>query len=377
MHRRLRIITTALDKQSPSRSSPTRSPLSGMITPNELKKPHKKSIRQVALESRQRLASERESDPARTILPPSFRRRTVKLWGHKPEKLGMVADATRLDRPRPFKWIRGQAIGRGTHGRVYLSLNATTGEMMAVKQISFPQNSGESPGRPSTRTLKREFENMKALRHPNLIEYLGLEEGGDLFSLFMKYVPGGSIRTNVQTDGALDANVVKSYTSQILDGLIYLHARGLIHGALKSSNILVEPTGTCKIEGLVCPETEVRDNSRAVPRAIFWMAPEIIRTQYKVYDRKADIWSLGCIVLEMLTGKRPWFNMEAVAVMFKASHLDLVLPHPPGDLALDSGATDLMEKCLALKPEDRSSAVQLRQHPYLVPSLASSQTGLI
>jgi len=215
---------------------------------------------------------------------------------------------------------------------------------------------------------------MKALRHPNLIEYLGLEEGGDLLSLFMDYVPGGSIRAAVQKYGALGTELVKSFTSQILDGLIYLHARGLIHGALKSSNILVELTGTCKIEGLACSETEIRDNSRAVPRAIFWTAPEIIRTQYKAYDTKADIWSLGCILLEMLTGNRPWFNMEAVAVMFKLYHQTL-RPHPPGDLALDPGAADLMEKCLALKPEDRLSAVQLKQHPYLVPAPGSSFQG--
>ena len=92
---------------------------------------------------------------------------------------------------------------------------------------------------------------------------------------------------------------------------------------LKSSKILIDPTGICKIGGLGCSQTELRDNSRAVPCDIFWTAPEIIRTQYKAYDGKADIWSIGCIVLEMLTGKRPWYDNEAVAVMFKVNnHFD-------------------------------------------------------
>ncbi|KAJ7811097.1 kinase-like domain-containing protein [Mycena olivaceomarginata] len=236
---------------------------------------------------------------------------------------------------------------------------------MAVKQLSFPQNLGELPG--------RLLLNMKDLHHPNLIEYLGLEETGDVLSIFMEYV-GGSIRANVRQYGALDADVVKSFTSQILDGLIYLHAKGLIHGALKSSNILVEPTGTCKIEGLCCSETQIRDNSRAIPGAIFWTAPEIIKTQYKAYDSKADIWSLGCIVLEMVTGKRPWFNTEAVAVMFKL-YQQTLRPHPLDDLELDPVAADLMEKCLTLKPEDRLSAVELKQHRYLGLSPEHSVQG--
>ncbi|KAJ7249235.1 kinase-like protein [Mycena haematopus] len=272
-----------------------------------------------------------------------------------------------MEREQPFKWIRGELIKKRTHGGVYLGLNATTGEMMAVKQISFPQNSaGELPGRPSARTFKRELDNMKALRHPNLIDYLGLEETGGVLSVFMPYIPGCSIREKIRKYGVLDADIVKSFTSQILDGLIYLHAKGLIHGALKSSNVLVEPTGTCKIEGLCCLEAEIRDSSRAIPGAIFWTAPEIIRTQYKAYNSKADIWSLGCIVLQMLTGKRPWFNTEAVAVMFKL-YQQTLRPCPPDDLALDPAAVDLMEKCLALKPEDRLSAVHLKQHPFMLP----------
>jgi serine/threonine protein kinase len=77
--------------------------------------------------------------------------------------------------------------------------------------------------------------------------------------------------------------------------------------------------GTCKIEGLGCSETEIRDNSRAVPRAIFWTAPEVVKTQYKAYTAMTDIWSLGCIVLEMCTGKRPWSGVEPIAVMYKVN----------------------------------------------------------
>ncbi|KAJ7873156.1 kinase-like protein [Mycena leptocephala] len=318
MHKRIRIITTALDRPSPSRSSPTRSPLSPIAAPNEVK-PRKKSIRQVALEYRQKVASYGVA----TLAPhPPIRRRTVKLWGMR---LEMVEEATKIEPwPRSFKWVRGEAIGRG---RAYLGLNVTTGEMIAVKQYRIPHNADELPV---------------------------------VLLLIHGVHSRGSIRENIRKYGTFDTDVVKWFASQILDGLIYLHGRGLIHGALKSSNILVELTGT-------------------FPRTIFWTAPEIIRTQYKAYDSMADIWSLGCIVLEMLTGKRPWFNTEAIAVMYKLYH-QTVRPLPPADSGLDPVAADFMEKCLALRPQDRLSAVQLKQHPFLQLSpigLSTDSAGMI
>ncbi|KAJ7145107.1 kinase-like protein [Mycena crocata] len=360
MHHRDRI--KAVFESSPTRSSSSpRSPLSPILPPNEVK-PLRKSIRQVALENRHKLASQSNSSGVPPS-PSSMRRRSVKLWGRQLDRMsaGEAAPAV-IDRPVQFKWVRGQAIGRGAHGRVYLGLNARTGEMIAVKQISFPRK--ESPGRPSAELLKREMENMKVLRHPNLAEYLALEEDGESVSLFMEYIQGRSIRANVLKHGSFGEDVAKSFTSQILDGLIYLHARGIFHGELKSTNILVDPTGTCKIEGLCCSNTAPHDNSRAVPRAIFWTAPEVIRTQYKAYDSMADIWSLGCVVLEMCTGKLPWIDAEAVAVMFKLYH-QTARPHPPEDSNLDLLAEDFMEKCLALQPHERVAAVELKQHSYL------------
>ncbi|KAJ7767115.1 kinase-like protein [Mycena metata] len=367
MHRRILIITSLLEKPSRSRSSPTRSPLSPISAPNEVK-PHNKSIRQVALERKQSLTY-----PGALRTPathPSIRRRTINLWGKQFEPSVIMAedtDTAGIQMSKSFSWVRGEVIGRGAHGQVYLGLDGETGVLLGVKQIRFDQDADELPGRPSPRTLKKELANMKALSHPNLVEYLGYEETGELFSIFMEYIPAGSIHSNVRIYGTFDDDLVKSSVSQILDALIYLHAHGIVHGALKSTNILLDHTGACKIEGLGCSETEVRDHSRAVPRAIFWTAPELIRTQYKSYNRMVDIWSVGCVVLEMLTGKRPWFNTEAVAVMYKLYHQTL-RPHPPPDVELSPLAEDFMEKCLALNPADRLSAVELKQHPFIVLS---------
>lgn len=148
-----------------------------------------------------------------------------------------------------FKWVRGELIGRGTYGRVYLALNATTGEMIAVKQVETPQTASDKNDSRQisvVQALKLESETLKDLDHPNIVQYLGFEETPsnlsmwvDLFNMrytslymtysFLEYVPGGSIGSCLLKHGKFDEDVTKSFTAQILGGLEYLHSKGILH----------------------------------------------------------------------------------------------------------------------------------------------------
>jgi serine/threonine protein kinase len=89
---------------------------------------------------------------------------------------------------------------------------------------------------------------------------------------------------------------------------------------LKADNILVEMSGVCKISDFgISKRTDDGSGGAftALQGTVFWMAPEVINTQKKGYNFKIDIWSVGCVVLEMWAGMRPWMGDEAVAVMFK------------------------------------------------------------
>ena len=102
---------------------------------------------------------------------------------------------------------------------------------------------------------------------------------------------------------------ISKYTYQILQGLEYLHALGIVHRDIKSTNILVDEQGVCKISDFGSAKTTLEDNMESMKYMTvcgtpYWMAPEVIKQEG--HNRKADIWSLGCTVFEMATGRPPW-----------------------------------------------------------------------
>ena len=161
-------------------------------------------------------------------------------------------------------------------------------------------------------------------------------------------MPGGSIGSCLARHGKFDEEVTKSFTSQILDGLEYLHSKGILHRDLKADNILVETSGVCKISGFgIAKQTD--DDGAATPMqgTVFWMAPEVVNPHGKVYKFKIDIWSVGCIILEMWAGSRPWLGDEVIAVMFKLYKEKQPPPVPEG-VILSELADDFRKKCFAM-----------------------------
>ncbi|KII93880.1 hypothetical protein PLICRDRAFT_36100 [Plicaturopsis crispa FD-325 SS-3] len=339
----------------------------------------KKSIRIVAEEHKKKIDRTSRSDSS--TITSVLRKRSTKLWGSKLEEVTTgqaksIVPTTLPDSPsggpKPiFKWVRGELIGRGTYGRVYLALNATTGEMIAVKQVEMPRTTSDKnhPRQVNVvEALKLESETLKDLDHPNIVQYLGFEETPKFLSIFLEYVPGGSVGSCLRKYGKFDEDVTKSFTSQILAGLEYLHSKGILHRDLKADNILVETSGVCKISdfGISKRTDDIdRNGHTAMQGSVFWMAPEVISPQKKGYNAKVDIWSVGCVILEMWAGERPWSEEEAVAVMLKL-YSDKLPPPVPNDVVLSPAALDFRNKCFATNPEDRPSAAELRKHPYLI-----------
>ncbi|RDB28565.1 MAP kinase kinase kinase mkh1 [Hypsizygus marmoreus] len=363
---------------SPTTAETVPVPIPPVPVPEKARIRGKKSIRIVAEEHKKLIDRTSRGDPS--SYSNVIRKRSTKLWGSRLEEVttaqakiqsGSSAPESPSGGPTTFKWVRGELIGRGTYGRVYLALNATTGEMIAVKQVEMPRTaSDKNDSRQITvvQALKMESETLKDLDHPNIVQYLGFEETPANLSIFLEYVPGGSIGSCLLKHGKFDEDVTKSFTGQILSGLEYLHSKGILHRDLKADNILVEMSGVCKISDFgISKRTDDAGGGAftAMQGTVFWMAPEVINTQKKGYNFKIDIWSVGCVVLEMWAGMRPWMGDEAVAVMFKLYQSKLP-PPVPEDVVLSELADDFRRKCFAINPEERPTAAELRNHPYLI-----------
>ncbi|KAG8962704.1 hypothetical protein FRC05_005160 [Tulasnella sp. 425] len=345
----------------------------------EAKSIHRKSIRVVAKERKkvlERVGPAQDPSSKATIL----RRKSTKLWGNRVEevtpgqtKSGLPKAAPELPtEPAPrltIKWVKGEMISRGTYGRVYLALNATTGEMMAVKQVEMPQASSNQDDLRQVsvvEALEAKQKTLEKLGHPNVVQYLGSEKTEEFFSIFLGYVPGGSIGGCLRQHGRFEENIIKSFTGQVIDGLAYLHANKIIHRDIKADSILVDPAGSCKICSLDSSEKreEVYSNvfmpAISQEGSILWMAPEMLYND-RGYSAKADIWSLGCTVIEMFTGERPWGQGELVSVALKVGYI----VSTPQRRSSVPEAEDFPVKCFTQDPDERPTAEGLKGHSWL------------
>ncbi|KAM3541158.1 hypothetical protein ARSEF1564_005906 [Beauveria bassiana] len=312
-----------------------------------------------------------------------MRRKSTKMFNAnivqiRPDQRGSVAmpDSggleTGLKRQTTFRWFKGQLIGKGTYGRVYLGMNATTGEFLAVKEVEVNAKAAggdKNKMREMVAALDQEIDTMQHLDHINIVQYLGCERKETSISIFLEYISGGSIGSCLRKHGRFEESVVSSLTRQTLSGLAYLHREGILHRDLKADNILLDLDGTCKISDFgISKKTDNiygNDKTNNMQGSVFWMAPEVIRSQGEGYSAKVDIWSLGCVVLEMFAGRRPWSKEEAVGAIYKIANGEV--PPIPEDVEelIPPLAVAFMADCFQVNPGERPTAeVLLSQHPF-------------
>ncbi|GAA5881943.1 hypothetical protein JCM3774_002081 [Rhodotorula dairenensis] len=380
-------------------STATSSPLkdqSSASTPRRSHLGYHKSIRVVAQDRKRMLqkAGRNVATAASGLASNLLRRRSTKLFGAKIEEVTSAQmneiDAlheTSDDDPENFsyKWIKGDLIGRGTYGHVYIALSVTTGETIAVKQVEMPRSFSDKEDqriKGMISSLKAEIELLKDLDHPNIVLYLGMEQTPEYLSIFLEYVPGGSIGRIIRTHGKFEEDVIRFFTLQILDGLEYLHGLGILHRDMKADNILIDQDGMCKISdfGTSKKSGDIYQNNEnmSMQGSIFWMAPEVIHNNKQGYSAKADIWSLGCICIEMLAGSRPWEGEGFMGAMFKLGAERMRPPLPPG-VKLSPDADRFVSDCLQIEPDARPKASEAKLHPFLTslnPNWSFDQTSL-
>jgi serine/threonine protein kinase len=239
-------------------------------------------------------------------------------------------------------------LGQGTYGRVLEAIDDCTGEIIAVKETT----RSRAPKNKSIKALQKEMSTLRLLSHQNIVQYRGVQtatrtDGEDDTLLFlMEYCPNGSISDVLEDFGALGDDVTRRYTSQILCGLDYLHRLCIVHRDIKCANCLLSVGGVVKLADFGSSR-HLADCGNSIQGTALYMAPEVIKGRR--VGRQADVWAVGCCVVEMLGNSMPFegrFSND-FALMYRISKVIIRLLSPHAFLSLP---TSLAARLLLLVP---------------------------
>lgn len=279
-------------------------------------------------------------------------------------------------------WMKGSLIGEGSFGSVFLALHAITGELMAVKQVELPSatKGTEFDKRKNSMVtaLKHEIELLQGLHHPNIVQYLGTSADDHNLNIFLEYVPGGSIAEMLKQYNTFQEPLIKNFVRQILAGLSYLHSRDIIHRDIKGANVLVDNKGGIKISdfgiskrveasamlGTSAISGKGHLHRPSLQGSVFWMAPEVVRQT--AHTKKADIWSLGCLVVEMFIGAHPFPDCSQLQAIFAIGN-NQARPPPPEHASKEARA--FLDMTFEINHEKRPSADELLRCSFLTQEL--------
>eukprot|EP00111_Clytia_hemisphaerica_P003243 TCONS_00009253-protein len=261
-----------------------------------------------------------------------------------------------------FKWQLGNKIGEGQFGKVYSAVNLDTGDLMAVKQVRFnPHDYG------TVQEIADEITNIQGLLHDSLVKYFGVEIHKNEMLIFMEYCADGTIAEVAKV--GLPESLIRVYTYQIIKAINFLHQSGVVHRDIKGANIFLSSSGLIKI-GDFGSAVKLKDPMCTTQGEVFntrgtaaFMAPEVITLDKgRGYGRAADIWSLGCVVIEMSTGKQPWYECDNIyAIMYRVGDGN----HPPIPDRLSEEGRDFLECCFIHDQNYRWTANMLEDHAFV------------
>ncbi|XP_004249886.1 serine/threonine-protein kinase ATG1t isoform X2 [Solanum lycopersicum] len=266
------------------------------------------------------------------------------------------------DRPTIGEYTLTCKLGGGSSSTVWKAEHRTTGKVVALKQIDLLK---------LTRQLKScldcELSFLSSVKHPNIIRLFDVFQAENSIFLVLEFCDGGDLAAYIRDHGRVQECVARKFMKQIGAGLEVLSMHHIIHRDLKPENILLSTMETDPIlkiadfgfSRLLNPN----DLAETVCGSPFYMAPEIL--EFKKYDDKVDMWSLGAILFELLNGYPPFRGRTSVQILrnIKASlrlpFFEPILPQ------LHPGCVDLCSRLLSIDPEKRISFKEFCQHNFL------------
>jgi serine/threonine protein kinase len=255
---------------------------------------------------------------------------------------------------------RVRTLGRGASGAVvWLASDDASGQLLAVKSAAAGATAAQ---------LEREGSVLTGLCSPHIIPCLGTraaEHGG--YQLLLEFAPGGSLADEAARSqgGRLPEPAIRAYAGDVARALEYLHARSLVHGDVKARNVVIGADGRARLTDFGCARRAADDDDGSALLPIggtpAFMAPEVARGEEQ--GPAADVWALGCTVVEMATGCAPWSDMNDLFAAVHRIGYTAAVPEVPGWLSAE--AKDFLDGCFRRRAGDRSTAAQLLDHPFV------------
>lgn len=257
-----------------------------------------------------------------------------------------------------------KVLGEGHFGRVLLAKDRRTREKFAVKVIKRNQSEVRN-----AILIQRELEILRLVNHKNIVRLYDLFDTADKLYLVLEYMPGGHL-FQVLANKGLSYNEERAsfILRDVIEGLAYLHERGIVHRDVKPENVLTTSATwpfTTKLadfglSNFLAPTAGVLESKVGTP---YFVAREIVTTE--TYNALADMWSVGVLMYQMLSSRLPFEGNQTKSVLYAILDGRYSFPSPEFDPISDE-AKDLIQKLICVDTTKRLSAKEALRHPWIV-----------
>lgn len=262
-----------------------------------------------------------------------------------------------------------EKLGSGSYGTVYSCVHNSSEMVLASKVIPLAKQDSVD--------IMKEVEVLKTCNHPNIVRYFGSCANNGSLWILMDLCSGGSLIDVIQKcpNYRLNEEQLGCVLNSVLEGLLYLHSKRIIHRDLKAGNILISEKGDVKIAdfGVSAKINNKLSATKTVIGTPLYMAPEMFEESN--YDYKADIWSLGITTMELAQGKPPRHEVPAIQIILLISSGEIPTFKEPSEHS--DNLKDFISNCLQIDPKNRKDSTTLLNHSFIQSCIFKNQKSII
>jgi len=251
----------------------------------------------------------------------------------------------------------GRPLGRGKFGRVYLAREKQSKKVVAMKLLYKKDLCKDA----MKNQIKREIEIQTHLRHPNILRMYGFFYDATRVYMILEYASGGELFKKLVGSRRFSEEVSSNYICQLAKALEYCHSHHVIHRDIKPENILIGSRGELKLADFGWSVHAPEDRRTTLCGTLDYLPPEMLNSSPD-HDARVDIWALGVLLFEFLTGKPPFEDPSKDGTIKKISGTAFSWPE---HIEVSEEAKDLVGRLLQ-KAESRISLQDILSHPFIV-----------